>query len=447
MWQLRRRSDAPTNRDEKLGLTTSSLLSSSTPRRLSWFRRTYRLAPCTLVTRVVLVVLVVAVVRLSSSRTGSPTPRTRWVQRGPPASSAPLGATGMRTEEDVYAMLGIEGCASSREVFWHLGADPADSVTEGHFFSISCMLYPHVRATPDYTKSKTFDRAWPQNLYLNPSSPLFSSLKLPKDFDVTTTPLVTFRRVDLLMRRAQLDELYWQLHPTSKYLHNRTTLFSDEPHWNLSPAEYVDILTTPRPAGGYSTLIVSSAGHWTTHNFEALRDYALFNEGIFNVVDFFREAMRSWADEVQAALDRIASPRSEEGTDAQRRLAPGGRPVSVRTKPRSAQQVLVRAYVPGHDGCHNKNEPVRRYKKDMAVSYNWPQIVDFNRAFSDVLSSGDYPDIHYLAIDNPALLRPETHVSTDCLHLMTGSGVVEGWTQYIWHYLTVEIPELVRSGH
>ncbi|KAH9942489.1 uncharacterized protein BXZ73DRAFT_88047 [Epithele typhae] len=411
--------------------------------------------------------------------------RGRWVPRGPPMTSAALNGTGMRTSADAYAMLGLQGCASSREVYWHLGADSesrydrfpgvaswrwepptgctaeeasgeelvrhlvehggwlliGDSVTENHFFSLSCMLYPHVRATPDYTLGG-FDRAWPQNLYLNSSSPILPSLKLPKDFDIENTPLVTFRRVDLLLMPSKLDALYRQIHPTSKYLHNKTTLFSDEPLWNLSPEEYVGMLTTPRPAGGYSTLIVSTGGHWTTHLFEALKDASLFNDGIFTVIDFFRDAMRVWADEVQTLLDRD-TPRADGG---QPHLAPGGRPAHAGSRPKSAHQVLVRAYLSGHDGCHNAGSPVQRFTKEMVVSFNWPQIGDMNRAFADILREGQYPDIHYLGIDGAALLRPDSHVASDCLHFMTGAGVLEGWTQYIWHYVTVEIPELVRSG-
>ncbi|KAH9941122.1 uncharacterized protein BXZ73DRAFT_98334 [Epithele typhae] len=473
MWSRRKRSEGAALRwDEKPRPTSTS------PRHPSWLRRSYRIDPRAILTRVALVFVLGALARLVVTSDWAVDVADAWHARRHGLQGA--------CPPELWAR------GNSREVLWHLAADReeqfdrfpnvaswwwepsrrcsaveasaqalvrhlvenggwlliGDSVTEGHFFSLSCMLYPHVRATPDYTKSKTFDRAWPQNLYLDPSSPLFSSLKLPEGFDVATTPLVTFRRVDLLLMPSRLDDLYWQLHPTSKYLHNRTTLFSDEPLWSLSPAEYVGMLTSPRPVGGYSTLIVSTGGHWTTGAFAALKDDWRSNHGIFNVVDFFREAMQVWAGEVQALLDGARGGSYHAPSDAteQARLAPGGRRVSRRPKPRGAWQVLVRAYVPGHDSCHSKRHPVWRHTKGMSASYNWPQIADFNRAFSDVLSGGDYPDIHYLGIDGPAVLRPDTHVAGDCLHFMTGSGVVEGWTQYIWHYVTVEIPDLVRSG-
>lgn len=41
-----------------------------------------------------------------------------------------------------------------------------DSVTEQHFFSLSCDLYPHVIATPDFSKTGgSGPRDWVQNLY------------------------------------------------------------------------------------------------------------------------------------------------------------------------------------------------------------------------------------------------------------------------------------------
>ncbi|KAI0744301.1 hypothetical protein C8Q80DRAFT_890032 [Daedaleopsis nitida] len=33
-----------------------------------------------------------------------------------------------------------------------------------------------------------------------------------------------------------------------------------------------------------------------------------------------------------------------------------------------------------------------------------------------------------------------------CLHIMTGAGVLEGWTHYIWHYVTVELPGRLQGA-
>ena len=61
-----------------------------------------------------------------------------------------------------------------------------------------------------------------------------------------------------------------------------------------------------------------------------------------------------------------------------------------------------------------------------------------------VVESRKYPDIHFLPIDRPALLRPDAHSAGDCLHIMSGAGVLEGWTHYIWHYVTRELPGRIR---
>ncbi|KAI0762158.1 hypothetical protein BD413DRAFT_484999 [Trametes elegans] len=395
---------------------------------------------------------------------GTCTPRDwasgQWVPSAPPTNR-----TDFNHSSDAYEFLGLQGCASSREVFWHLGADndrlwdrfPAvaswrwqppstcevrdlspelllrdlvehggwllvgDSVTENHFFSLSCLLAPHVRATPDYIANPYFDRGWPQHLYLDPSSPLVSKLSFPPGFDIETTPLVTFRRVDLLLEPAALEALYRSLHPDSPLVAENASLFSDEAVWNLAPSEYVKLFTAPTPRANYATMIVSTGGHWTTTLFAGLKDPELPKDGILNVIEFFGEAMEAWARQVQALLD------AADNEERNRR-----------------RQVLARAYLPGHEDCHDYREPTKDYKPGQWGWYNWNQIGDFNREFEAVLESHKYPDIHFLPIDRPALLRPDAHAAGDCLHIMTGAGVLEGWTQYIWHYVTVELPGRVR---
>ncbi|KAI0630069.1 hypothetical protein C8Q77DRAFT_1136192 [Trametes polyzona] len=393
-----------------------------------------------------------------------------WVPKSPPTSR-----TDFNKSEDAYEFLGFQGCASNREVYWHLGADnerlydrfpavaswkwspPADqcqvedlnpdllvrdlveqggwlligdSVTENHFFSLSCLLFPHVRATPDYVANPYFDRGWPQNLYLNPSSPLVSKLKFPAGFDIETTPLVTFRRIDLLYEPAALDALYKSLHPDSALATKGGSLFSDEATWNLSPSEYVKIFTSPLPLGNYATMVVSTGGHWTTTLFEGLKDSSLPKDGIQNVVAFFAETMDAWAREVQALLDEANKEERGRGRLGRSRRAP--------------RQVVVRAYLPGHEDCHDYRAPLQEYTPGRWGWYNWNQIGDFNHKFEEVLAGDKYPNVHFLPIDRPALLRPDAHSAGDCLHIMSGAGVLEGWTHYIWHYVTAEVPARLR---
>jgi len=389
---------------------------------------------------------------LFESRVRSPCSPEAWSNGNWTPSKPSTNLTALSREEDVLQFAGFEGCASDREFYWHFAADRpeqwnrfpdamswkwtpsdecnarpleptamvqdmvenggwlliGDSVTENHFFSISCILFPHVRATPNYTENPYFDRAWPQHLYLEPSSPLIQYLNPPPGFNISTTPLVTFRRVDLLLSKSELVELYQKTPDSSPEFE----LLSNETFWSMSPVEYMDIFQNQ---GNYGTLVISTGGHWTVSLFAGLKE-------IDRVLDFFRVAMKKWADDVTAMLARAPQTAGE----------------------RRSRQVVIRAYLPGHEDCHDHREPWVTYQPFKWNWYNWGQIKDFNRIFQEVTSSPSYPDIHYLGIDQPALLRPDGHAAGDCLHIMTGAGILEGWTQYIWHYVTREVRSRIR---
>ena len=339
--------------------------------------------------------------------------------------------TAMTKKEDALEFAGLEGCASDREFFWHLAADvreqwnrwpkvssygwkPADdcdirpldgsamikdmveqggwlllggtseileltfssnttsdSITEGHFFSISCILYPHVRATPNYTENPYFDRAWAQNLYLNPSSPLISTLSLPPNFSIKNTPLVTFRRVDLLFNKSELINLRRE-----RYRPPQTfELFSEERFWSLSPKEYMPMFLAPLPEANYGTLVVSTGGHWTTTLLHGFRDESKKDSGygIDGVIKFFDHAMRKWATDVQFALDADQRNRNN-------------------ARHKQYRRVVVRAYLPGHEDCHKIFQPWTHWHKPKWDWFNWSWIKDFNTVFEvRVLPSPLYP--------------------------------------------------------
>ncbi|KIY64297.1 hypothetical protein CYLTODRAFT_493228 [Cylindrobasidium torrendii FP15055 ss-10] len=409
---------------------------------------------------------------------------------GQPISPAPHRE--VREREDIISMAGFEGCASNREFWWHLAADKpsqygrwpdvdnwdwvppeeqcelrkwrkeemvldlvekggwlliGDSVTENHFFSLSCMLYPHVLATPDYVANPYFDRAWPQHLYLNPASPLLTSsnilgraLRLPKGFNLTGTPLVTFRRVDLLLNQPQLEELHRDKYPEMYTAAVDTTtedegfkLFSKEAAWSLDFDYVRELFQKPLPEANYGTMVASTGGHWTTTLFAGYRDESKASEGygIDGVVAFFEQAMTKWAGDVQDALDESQGGRKSGGVvQANGKKAP--------------RQVVIRAYLPGHEDCHDHKKAWTDIQPMRWFWYNWGNIWQYNDVFERVLSSPSFPNVHFLGIDRPARLRPDAHVASDCLHIMTGAGVLEGWTHYVWHYVTVEVWSKVR---
>lgn len=87
-------------------------------------------------------------------------------------------------------------------------------------------------ATLDYTKNANFDRNRPQHLYLSSSSPVFHTLALPKGFIISSTPLVTFRRVDLFFSQDELVDIHRAIQPTDKTLQNSSP-FNEDPVWTL----------------------------------------------------------------------------------------------------------------------------------------------------------------------------------------------------------------------
>lgn len=225
-----------------------------------------------------------------------------------------------------------------------------DSITDNQFFSLSCILYPHVIGPENENQ-----------LYLNPASPLISEFNFPEGFDIATTPLVSFRRLDLLYDLQELVDHYQELYnPPPDF-----TLFNDNkpPAYSFSPKEYIPMFTAPLPLGGYSTLITSTAGHWTPGTFRGLLDSSKpeSGSGMDKITDFFRHVATRWAAQIQDALSDSERAGSRRG--------------------RSRRRVIARAYLPGHEECHSYTQPWTVYNSSSAALYNWPWIKDINKVF------------------------------------------------------------------
>ncbi|KAJ2934615.1 hypothetical protein H1R20_g2479, partial [Candolleomyces eurysporus] len=410
----------------------------------------------------------------------------------------------MQKNEDILDFARFGGCASSREFWWNFAVDkkeqwdrfPAavewewvpggrcsaneglrewkaedvvrdlvegggwlligDSITEGHFFSLSCLLYPHVLATPDYTNLTSFDRAWPQHLYLNPASPLLhhdstiritkhqaglknarKKLRLPPNFDIEKTPLVTFRRNDLLYSKEELEAMHKELHPEFYKANETFQLFGDEAVWTFPPLRvplgYLPRSVKPLPDGPAEE----------EENLEEKKE----GDPVFGydgLLKFFEEAMERWAQKVQVAIDSAAAQQqdSSSGRPYPPPVGAGGREeAGVQMRPWTA---VVRPYLPGHEDCHDHRSASQEVVPLKWNWWNWGEIWRYNQIFENLLSPGDgkakkYKNVHYLPIDRPGRLRPDAHASGDCLHIMTGAGVLEGWSHYIWHYITREV--------
>lgn len=227
---------------------------------------------------------------------------------------------------------------------------------DNHFFSLSCILFPHVRAGPDYE--------WPNHLYLSPTSPLIPELKFPPGFDIEKTPLASFRRLDLLLDIPELIDMHKQLYnPPENF-----TLFNDDeiPAYTLSPKEYLPVFTAPLPLGGYSTLVTSTAGHWNVDLMFGFYDKSKAGYGIDGVLDLFKHAVKRWAYEIQEEL-------YEDDRKGNRGSAP-------------PRRVVARGYLPGHEECHSYKEPWKVYNESSAALWNWPYIKDFNKIFEVSIS-------------------------------------------------------------
>ena len=238
-----------------------------------------------------------------------------------------------------------------------------DSVTENHFFSLSCILYPYVFATPDYTLGG-FDRAWAQNLYLKPSTPLLSTLSLPEGFDIASTPLVTFRRIDLLLSKDEIISIHKSSQPENKTLTD-TSLFSDEGIWTLPVTEYLSEFLSPLPKANYATMVVSTAGHWTTGVFSKVEP-----PGMEGILSLFEVAMGRWAEEVQNALQADA-----------RNVVSHSSKFPLGSKKRKERRAVIRAYLPGHYNCHDFRQPWNEIQPAEWYPWNWVDIPKFNAIF------------------------------------------------------------------
>jgi hypothetical protein len=237
---------------------------------------------------------------------------------------------------------------------------------------------------------------------LNKNAP--KKLSLPPGFDIAKTPLVTFRRNDLLYSKEELETMHKELHPE---FYKSTTndsapfkLFGEEAVWTIPPSTYLtDIFLSP--TSHYRTLIVSTAGHWTTNLFAGYnkgKNPAEEEEnleekkegdpvyGYDGLVGFFAEAMQRWAESVQAAFDSASAVRPERPYPPP--PAPpsqGGEVAAVQMRPRTA---VVRAYLPGHEDCHEHRSAWQEVVPFKWNWWNWGEIWRYNQVFevSSVLS-------------------------------------------------------------
>ncbi|KIJ57122.1 hypothetical protein M422DRAFT_150184 [Sphaerobolus stellatus SS14] len=298
-----------------------------------------------------------------------------------------------------------------------------DSTSEGHLNSLSCTLYPHVRFDIPFPGDDDYlNRALPQSLYLKKDSPLISQLKFPEGFDIDKTPLAVYKRTDLLLGKSEIDEL-WRKFPGRDL--SRDSLFEDnsEAVWDIDASVYLPLFISPLPEANFRTMIFATGGHWTVGTIPGLHNVSDTESfGYSAMRDFFAFAIEAWTEKMAEFLEKTKKEDTAKGI--------------VRQKER---HMLVRGYTPGHDNCNDPKTRLGGPKLEvgewMFKPYNWSWILKFNEAFEKVVKRLKHPNVHYLPLEKLAVPRPDAHVTSDCLHVMTGSGIMENWSEYISYYL------------
>ncbi|GJN94628.1 hypothetical protein Rhopal_007711-T1 [Rhodotorula paludigena] len=339
-----------------------------------------------------------------------------------------------------------------------------DSLSEEHFFSLSCMLFPHVKGNwpyPFMTRNEWQFKE--EHLLLDASSPLIHSgrLRVPEQWDYEGSPLISHVRSDHGFDAEEILRLYTTVTSPSRPAAFSTlypTLTSlvphDEPIQLFSPSsiplsatlEYIHSLflrpsaprniTTPlgtayasnttwpsvledaarvTRSAHYRALIFSTGPHFSARQF----DFNLGASGaeraaeLIDVVptEFFELVMRSWLDRTRAALDSASEAE------------------------RAGKEVLLRPTNVGHDFCHDAPGPDEEEDRSKSTSFYWNQLWDMSAAAERFVHEMAHPQIHFVDTNRPTALRPDGHTNYDCLHLAVGTGVIESWTRYFAYWL------------
>ncbi|BGP21032.1 hypothetical protein JCM10213_002933 [Rhodosporidiobolus nylandii] len=338
-----------------------------------------------------------------------------------------------------------------------------DSISEQHFFSLSCALYPHVKASWPFPPMSEWKQIKEEHLFLDPEGPLVSSgrLRVPEGWDWEGSAVVSHVRSDHGLSPLELVDLsrtfftslpsntiLSTLYPTlsalpvpsppsalltpiesfsptlryilSLFLHPsspRSPLAQPGEEALLSPAYAAE--NTPQTAldaaqkatrsGRYRALLFSTGAHFSSRHFN-------LGPSPFSAaaqIEFFSLALR-------AILDRTAAALAEAGDEA------------------AGKEVLVRPTSNGHDDCHGEwtaKGPLEGEEQVRASWFSWPEMQVMNEKAESITASLSNPQITFLDLARPGKLRPDAHTNDDCLHLSVGSGVVEGWTHYTSYFL------------
>lgn len=264
-----------------------------------------------------------------------------------------------------------------------------DSMTATQMFSLSCMLSPHVVKSSRVLEG-SIDLSLPQELFLNPNSPLVSSLSLPYGFSVESTPLVSFYRTDLLFNHTELKAIHSSL-PASTPERAAGSFPSSPSIRDNSIQSYLDTFLAPHPHN-YRAMIVSTGDKWMSTDLQ-----------------FFAAAIKEWTNLVSEALGEMRAGGGDEG-----------------------REVLVRSYAAASEA--------QGVDGDNVVDHiRW--VESMNEIFESTIHAQGDPHIRFLDIMGPASSPRGTHwqnpASSDCLSTRDcTTGVVQGISTFLSHFLS-----------
>ena len=115
-------------------------------------------------------------------------------------------------------------------------------------------------------------------------------------------------------------------------------------------------------------MVVNTAGHWTTGVFSKIEPPGM--EGVLNL---FEAATEQWAERLQSALRADAVRRRNSVSFLSTFL--------FGLKKQKERRAVVRAYLPGHDNCHDYRHPWNEIQPSEYYSWNWGDIPKFNSIF------------------------------------------------------------------
>ncbi|PCH35897.1 hypothetical protein WOLCODRAFT_156596 [Wolfiporia cocos MD-104 SS10] len=272
---------------------------------------------------------------------------------------------------------------------------------QGYHFSLPCLLFPH--------------------LYLDPSSPLLPTLSiqravvqhrrhaardLPPGGPASRRGGVRGAVCGAVHDKQSRDE---RKRSSSAGAGELRPLFSEEMFQSFSPSFYVRELLLVPASLRYGKPVVSTGGHCTTTLLSGPTDASLPANGAENVIVFCGCAALMGMRAVQ--VQKLLNGRRVDGLPME----------------------LVQL------GEHQGDEPGVRggrwlegVTRAMCADEDRPCRVCSHRCGSRIST----------------ILRFSAHMwghfASDRLHIVTGAGVLEGWTHYIWQFVSCSLPGCIR---